>query len=1366
MIIIYEKTTSNFNNNGLAVLEPESCTFSPVINNVWHADITLPLDAEQKYLFIENERILKITGIDCIREQTSDYQLFKIINHKKDLHHVYVEAWPIGLDARLDTYTNRIQIFDKTATEALAMINAMSNKYTVSGSGYDATKHSTEYEKTNMIAVLNGADSSVQNTSGESNYQNFVKTWDGEICYDNYNIKVNHRLGDDTDPYDVRYGKNITGMSYTLDNTNIITRLYAYAKSGEALNAISDYAIDQYPYVDAENFSEYPIPHIYYAETPYNLVQLSNDGSKEYEKSHELYEAIKWATAGWLHEALLNDNVYGGLLKEIELDWIRDNYALTQVNDGVQGIVDYMARKIWYNSSSNIRSGTVQSLIYNAMKAGFDEVLKNTESTWYIGTSEKDWLSDSGGSFYTYDWDSAGNYRLEAPSGEYAWAYTASKWRQVNDQGYATGTTDSAKWKWYKKKPNNFKFYGNKKKSRKLHDQWWKINDVWYYFESNGKGRKDQWLNTTYYEYFDEAEINYGSGSRTLYEILLPVCIEGEEELFQLLYRQMTAYCMGLFEYDKLSYPTVKLEINMVDLSKTTEYANYTFLEKIHLGDTVKIFNPIISSQPSTARIIGLKYDVLKGFNTEIQIGVTETSVINLLNSIGSSTNEPKYVFGDSFEIVNNKIEVKAPATPYLEDVIVNGASVVRNHKAYLDLDEMGIDESIDVLYGEEAPDAETDGEDKDFYFELSEGSGHVINENDYEAYTDATHPISITSFTRVSDTEYNFNITGTPSNDGNGENIFINLTGLIEEEQYTITFDAQYSSGTTFPYYPEYDTIADIRSGTGTSLASEVLQSDTQKHSHTITFTASAVNKLHFFLSSKDNVSTTLSITDLIIDGDIQFVGEIEEFYNKHQSKWLKYNRVKEVKVDGTSVVTDDIANINTMTGSTSSTDGTKGLVPQPTIADREKYLRGDGTWQDAQGASAVSDLTDVELTNLADKEILEYDAVAEKWKNVANSGGGGTSAGVSKIETLRGRTYTEKRQSNVTPFSLLGNILTSTASSQTNSVSNIQSVQKIDVTSIDYFIITVFSLKGIANPYYPYIWLDDSDHSNDDYPTVSSKMQFTSIVNNYTVYVWDVSALTGEKYFGICTGVHTEFKLSVEQSGTPQVVNQPIIYSEEERIVGVWVDNKPLYKQTFHVSVNDSANGSQTITISSYISNIDLINDSEAFIVVNGQTTILPYILSNSGLMPYTIGYALGGDEIYITRGNGGTIQGTAYITLYYTKTTDVAGSGSYNTLGVPTQHISTDEECIGTYMGEPMYQKLITLSSNVTLNTTAKIMDSYADFTMIKQPINFTAIYDVSPEQQTVPIFTFKYNNHVYMQAQTTVLANKILATYTKN
>ena len=38
----------------------------------------------------------------------------------------------------------------------------------------------------------------------------------------------------------------------------------------------------------------------------------------------------------------------------------------------------------------------------------------------------------------------------------------------------------------------------------------------------------------------------------------------------------------------------------------------------------------------------------------------------------------------------------------------------------------------------------------------------------------------------------------------------------------------------------------------------------------------------------------------------------------------------------------------MQTMTGATDSTDGTKGLVPKPFAGDQNKYLKGDGTWAD----------------------------------------------------------------------------------------------------------------------------------------------------------------------------------------------------------------------------------------------------------------------------------------------------------------------------------------------------------------------------------------------------------------------------------
>lgn len=43
--------------------------------------------------------------------------------------------------------------------------------------------------------------------------------------------------------------------------------------------------------------------------------------------------------------------------------------------------------------------------------------------------------------------------------------------------------------------------------------------------------------------------------------------------------------------------------------------------------------------------------------------------------------------------------------------------------------------------------------------------------------------------------------------------------------------------------------------------------------------------------------------------------------------------------------------------------------------------------------GASALSDLTDVDLNNLANGQILKWDATNQKWINANESGGGGSA-------------------------------------------------------------------------------------------------------------------------------------------------------------------------------------------------------------------------------------------------------------------------------------------------------------------------------------------------------------------------------------
>ena len=42
---------------------------------------------------------------------------------------------------------------------------------------------------------------------------------------------------------------------------------------------------------------------------------------------------------------------------------------------------------------------------------------------------------------------------------------------------------------------------------------------------------------------------------------------------------------------------------------------------------------------------------------------------------------------------------------------------------------------------------------------------------------------------------------------------------------------------------------------------------------------------------------------------------------------------------------------------GATAAENGAAGLVPAPTVSDRTKYLRGDGTWSEVEGTLSAED-------------------------------------------------------------------------------------------------------------------------------------------------------------------------------------------------------------------------------------------------------------------------------------------------------------------------------------------------------------------------------------------------------------------------
>lgn len=163
-----------------------------------------------------------------------------------------------------------------------------------------------------------------------------------------------------------------------------------------------------------------------------------------------------------------------------------------------------------------------------------------------------------------------------------------------------------------------------------------------------------------------------------------------------------------------------------------------------------------------------------------------------------------------------------------------------------------------------------------------------------------------------------------------------------------------------------------------------------------------------------------------------------------------------------------------------------------------------------------------------------------------------------------------------------------------------------------------------------------------------------------------------------------------------TGGVIYLPTIYSEEEREIGVWTDGKPLYQKTWdfgsNVVFNSNAWTNTSISVSDF--NIEKVIKASG---LNNGGTYFGFIASNR-------------DQAYVqilqTRNSQIQIR---WLTLQYTKTTDVAGSGSWTPSGANAVHYSFTEHIVGTWFGETLWEKTIAYVSSAGQADTDKVIDT---------------------------------------------------------
>lgn len=202
-----------------------------------------------------------------------------------------------------------------------------------------------------------------------------------------------------------------------------------------------------------------------------------------------------------------------------------------------------------------------------------------------------------------------------------------------------------------------------------------------------------------------------------------------------------------------------------------------------------------------------------------------------------------------------------------------------------------------------------------------------------------------------------------------------------------------------------------------------------------------------------------------------------------------------------------------------------------------------------------------------------------------------------------------------------------------------------------------------------------------------------------------------------------------------------QPVIYSTEEREIGVWTDGKPLYQKTYVFET-------ELILVSNIWTYTDIPNTGIdkiiSFEAMNNSGTNLGFLGVNRD------SYETGTIGILNTRNTNTPCK---IFTIQYTKTTDTPGSGTWTPQGVPAVHYSTDEQIIGTWVdGSTIYERVFVLGSELNISCSSWTTTT---ITGVAQTINAFGIGGAGSQyplmsrviNNTVDLLACRYNENAY-------------------
>ena len=287
--------------------------------------------------------------------------------------------------------------------------------------------------------------------------------------------------------------------------------------------------------------------------------------------------------------------------------------------------------------------------------------------------------------------------------------------------------------------------------------------------------------------------------------------------------------------------------------------------------------------------------------------------------------------------------------------------------------------------------------------------------------------------------------------------------------------------------------------------------------------------------------------------------------------------------------------------------------------------------------GSTTLSGLDDVALASIQDKQVLTYDSATSKWKNADSVGGGGGSNYGVFVDV------NNKIQADTSFFD---------SASYTATEDCFVGMYLVGYSSADV-----------------QVKIDNKRLFEDYFNNVMGEGHLVCLRKGQTITITGTSTQYESYYvvYGVIGGSNPIFA--------------PVIYSDEEREVGIWRDNKPLYQKTV---TWDNPTLGRVDNLPHGIVDVDHIHILwwQAGNVFGHENNDQSWWADIFNCTSTGISYRIGPSWSSSAK--------PLIVTFQYTKTTDVAGSGKWNVDGVPTHHFSTEEQVVGTYFGKTLYEK----------------------------------------------------------------------------